>query len=323
MGNRANLIRALRGAARRRGDRSCRPAAYSKPNLINHSLILVPSMVNQGRGSVSARAASRCSHVEGALTLAKVYSRRLSRLCIEVAKPDFAARRYLHPTNFARRVGARARARCESALLWLADCADVLPRPLHCELGRHACSCDLSVANSPQRTPAPQIRSPSASRTSALHACSRASAYKQHPSADSSYPFSFGRSRLAPFLVCKRPRSCVHWHSTCARPLPTMCALKSVAVATALLALSHQAAAQQSFSADAAVATDNTGEDGNAPNAPNTAAGEVNGGDTAVLRRQELVPVTSLPRTCDCLPATDLVRPRGSNSTCAYTFRQY
>eukprot|EP00892_Ulva_mutabilis_P004032 jgi/Ulvmu1/1/UM001_0001.1 len=80
--------------------------------------------------------------------------------------------------------------------------------------------------------------------------------------------------------------------------------MKSIATAAGLLALSHYAAAQQSFSADFAVATDNSGESGNAPNARNRAAGEVNGRDTAELERQELVPVTSLPRTCDCFTAT-------------------
>ena len=84
--------------------------------------------------------------------------------------------------------------------------------------------------------------------------------------------------------------------------------IKTSAVAVGLWALAHGATAQQTFSADAAVATDNTGEAGNAPNAPNTASDEVSG-EGAVLERQELAPVTSLPRTCDCLPATTVVRP--------------
>ena len=83
--------------------------------------------------------------------------------------------------------------------------------------------------------------------------------------------------------------------------------IKSIALTTGLLALAHSAAAQQTFSADAAVATDNTGEAGNAPNARNRAAGEVNGGDTAQLERQELRPVSTLPRTCDCVKATTVV----------------
>ena len=83
--------------------------------------------------------------------------------------------------------------------------------------------------------------------------------------------------------------------------------IKSIAITTGLLALAHHAAAQQTFSADAAVATDNTGEAGNAPNARNTAAGEVNGGDTVELERQELVPISTLPRTCDCFTATTVV----------------
>ena len=69
----------------------------------------------------------------------------------------------------------------------------------------------------------------------------------------------------------------------------------------------HQQAAAQEFSADAAVATDNSGEPGFVPNALNLAAAEVSGAG-AVLERQELIPVTTLPRTCDCVPADDVVR---------------
>eukprot|EP00892_Ulva_mutabilis_P011613 jgi/Ulvmu1/8824/UM049_0004.1 len=83
--------------------------------------------------------------------------------------------------------------------------------------------------------------------------------------------------------------------------------IKSATLAAGLLAWSREAAAQQSFSADFAIATDNSGESGSAPNAPNLAAAEVNGGDTVKLERQELIPVTTLPRTCDCIEATELM----------------
>lgn len=92
--------------------------------------------------------------------------------------------------------------------------------------------------------------------------------------------------------------------------------IKSVAVAAGILALAQHAAAQQTFSADAVVATDNSGEAGSTPNALNIAAGEVNGGDTVELVRQELRPVTTLPRTCDCLPAEDVVRPHTAPTKC-------
>lgn len=69
----------------------------------------------------------------------------------------------------------------------------------------------------------------------------------------------------------------------------------------------HQQTAAQEFSADAAVATDNSGEAGFVPNALNLAAEEVSGAG-AVLERQDLIPVTTLPRTCDCVPADDVVR---------------
>ena len=87
-----------------------------------------------------------------------------------------------------------------------------------------------------------------------------------------------------------------------------MISIKSAAVAVCLLAFSQAAAAQQTFSADAAVATDNTGEAGNAPNAPNEAAEELSGGDPTELERQELRPVSTLPRTCDCFTASTVVR---------------
>ena len=90
-------------------------------------------------------------------------------------------------------------------------------------------------------------------------------------------------------------------------PAAILAMIKSLAITAGLLALAHNTAAQQTFSADAAVATDNSGESGNAPNARNRAAGEVNGGDTAELERQELRPVSTLPRTCDCLTATTVV----------------
>ena len=84
--------------------------------------------------------------------------------------------------------------------------------------------------------------------------------------------------------------------------------IKSVALAAGLLALTRDTMAQPTFSADAAVVTDNSGEFGNAPNARNRAAGEVNGGDTVELERQELRPISTLPRTCDCFTATTVVR---------------
>lgn len=79
----------------------------------------------------------------------------------------------------------------------------------------------------------------------------------------------------------------------------------SVAVATSLLALSSQkVAAQPTFPADAATATDNSGQGGVDPGAPNLAAASLGG---LALERQELIPVTSLPRTCACLPQTTVV----------------
>ena len=70
--------------------------------------------------------------------------------------------------------------------------------------------------------------------------------------------------------------------------------IKTAAVAAVLLALSHQVAAQPSFSEDAATATDNSGEAGSASNAPNMAVASTGG---LGLERQELIPVTSLPQT--------------------------
>lgn len=81
--------------------------------------------------------------------------------------------------------------------------------------------------------------------------------------------------------------------------------IKTAAIAAGLLALSHHATAQPSFPADAATATDNSGEAGNAPDAPNMAVASTGGPG---LERQELIPVTSLPRTCDCIPAVSVVR---------------
>lgn len=80
------------------------------------------------------------------------------------------------------------------------------------------------------------------------------------------------------------------------------------ACALGLLAVSQAAAAQVTFSADSAVATDNTGEAGSMPHVSNEAAEELGGGDATLLERQDLVPVTSLPRTCDCFPAATVVR---------------
>lgn len=85
----------------------------------------------------------------------------------------------------------------------------------------------------------------------------------------------------------------------------------SVALAAGVLQLGLSLvgqAAAQTFSADAALAGDLSGEAGFAPNAVNLAAAEVSGRD--VLVRQELTAVTSLPRTCPCATSSsdDLVR---------------
>eukprot|EP00892_Ulva_mutabilis_P000477 jgi/Ulvmu1/1042/UM104_0028.1 len=79
--------------------------------------------------------------------------------------------------------------------------------------------------------------------------------------------------------------------------------MKSAAVAVGLMALSHQATAQPTFPADAATATDNSGEAGNAPDAPNMAASETGGPG---LERQELISIGPLRRTCDCFAATSV-----------------
>lgn len=104
--------------------------------------------------------------------------------------------------------------------------------------------------------------------------------------------------------------------SSAPKPPPTfrLCfrMIKSAALTVGLLAVSNKALAQQIFSSEAAVgqSAEFSGEAGSDPNAINSAAAEVNGGDAAVLERQELIPVTSLPRTCECTIVTDPpVRP--------------
>lgn len=84
--------------------------------------------------------------------------------------------------------------------------------------------------------------------------------------------------------------------------------LRSLAVIAALQLCSGAVAQNLVFSADAAVAVDNTGEDGADAGADNAAAAEVSGDDSDGLARQDLIPVGTFPRTCNCSTPRTVVR---------------
>lgn len=86
--------------------------------------------------------------------------------------------------------------------------------------------------------------------------------------------------------------------------------------------LSQNACAQDLvFSADAAIAVDNTGEAGAEAGAENVAAEEVSGDDgpgpLPDLARQDLIPVGTFPRTCNCsTPRTVVCRLDACSQLC-------
>jgi len=90
--------------------------------------------------------------------------------------------------------------------------------------------------------------------------------------------------------------------------------MRSLAVLAILGQLATLATAQELvFSADAAVAVDNGGEEAGAnAGAENVAAEEVSGDDgpgpVAELARQDLIPVGTFPRTCTCSTPKTVVR---------------
>ena len=86
---------------------------------------------------------------------------------------------------------------------------------------------------------------------------------------------------------------------------------KTAAMLVGALALTGSATAQ-TFSADAAVATDNSGLSGNEPGVENLAAEELAGveGPVVQLERQDITAVTTYSRTCDCVPSATVVRIR-------------
>lgn len=89
--------------------------------------------------------------------------------------------------------------------------------------------------------------------------------------------------------------------------------LRSLAVLVLVQQLSSSAAAQDLvFSAEAAVAVEDVGEAGAAAGAENVAAEEVSGDDGSgpvpELARQDLIPVGTFIRTCDCSTPKTVVR---------------
>lgn len=89
--------------------------------------------------------------------------------------------------------------------------------------------------------------------------------------------------------------------------------LRSLAVLALVQQLSSSAAAQDLvFSAEAAVAVEDVGEAGAAAGAENVAAEEVSGDDgpgpVPELARQDLIPVGTFIRTCDCSTPKTVVR---------------
>lgn len=85
----------------------------------------------------------------------------------------------------------------------------------------------------------------------------------------------------------------------------------SVAALAGAVLRADTALGQQTFNADAAVA-DGVGFGVTATaGAANAAADDLFAEDNTVqLRRQQLIPVGTLPRSCDCNPATTVVRLR-------------
>ena len=143
-----------------------------------------------------------------------------------------------------------------------------------------------------------------------VHRASRSYILRSRSQCQHNHLVPFAPSRLSTLqlevasLPTKTPSPC-HYvlESTMTVPTP-----KTAAVLVGALALSGSAAAQ-TFSADAAVATDNSGLSGNEPGVENLAAEELAGveGRVVQLARQSITAVTTYSRTCDCVPSATVV----------------
>lgn len=89
----------------------------------------------------------------------------------------------------------------------------------------------------------------------------------------------------------------------------------SVAAVAGAVLTADTALGQPAFNADAAVADGAGFGITAAAGAANAAADDLFAEDSTVqLRRQKLIPVGTLPRSCDCNPATSVVRTRGRHT---------